>query len=323
MHIHKKAKLAQTESTVSFHSCAVNISCCHKEKTLFTPKLSEHDLLNHCNTISICRWLSINRHDYLFCGTEDRCISQIVQNYSVGSPDQQALLQPALFSKSIVNTTGQKKFHAIDFFFDPALCSSSLSIVHQLCLYRAMLSDIITQFQPIVVLLILPSQSNTFILSDNDIYQNETHDHFNIQWNILDAATGPLSQYPFVLIVFLSRVQYNAHIPPSSMAQAALSAYTPLSNMPMLSSPHHVPVHREMWSNILEFTCQYILEPVITANNDNKIEARVCLTQPPPDLKDWSDAYKKDSDCNLLMNHLSTSEKPFSPEIISTVHRCF
>ena len=105
-----------------------------------------------------------------------------------------------------------------------------------------MVSDFITRFQPIVVLLILPSKSNTFVLSDKDIYQHEIDDSFNIQWNILDAATGPQSQYPFVLIFFLSRVQYNVHIPPSNMAQRALSAYTPLINMSMLSLTHHVPV---------------------------------------------------------------------------------
>ena len=66
-----------------------------------------------------------------------------------------------------------------------------------------------------------------------------------------------------------------------------------------------------------------MLAPVLAADNDNKIEARVCLTQPPPKQHNWSEAYKKDVDCNLILNHLSTSTKPFPPELISTVHRCF
>ena len=118
-------------------------------------------------------------------------------------------------------------------------------------------------------------------------------------------------------------MQYHVDAPPHSKAQASLSAYAPLSNTVILSTIQNVPVHREEWSNILEFICQYILGPVLVENDDDKIETRVCLTQPSPEQKDWPEAYKKDCDCNLMMNHLSTSNKPFPLEIISIVHRCF
>ena len=65
------------------------------------------------------------------------------------------------------------------------------------------------------------------------------------------------------------------------------------------------------------------MTPLLSAKHARTVEARVCLTQALPQQRDWSDAYKKDSDCNLILNHLSTSTKPFPPKLINAVHRCF
>ena len=54
-----------------------------------------------------------------------------------------------------------------------------------------------------------------------------------------------------------------------------------------------VPMHPIIWSNIVEYTLEYLLVPVFTADSKHRIIASVFLTQAPLKHRDWIDEYKQ------------------------------
>ena len=59
------------------------------------------------------------------------------------------------------------------------------------------------------------------------------------------------------------------------------------------------------------------------ADNEERVHASVYLTQSSPKTKDWVDAYKKDPNTNLMLNHLTKRTKPFEPVFINSVHKVY
>ena len=86
---------------------------------------------------------------------------------------------------------------------------------------------------------------------------------------------------------------------------------------------HTVPVRQDTLNSIVELAYQNIILPVLHAKNNHRVQASIFLIQPSLMQQNWTEVYKKDTDTNLVMNHLTTSTNPFPPELISTVHICF
>ena len=130
------------------------------------------------------------------------------------------------------------------------------------------------------------------------------------------------STHPFSLVLFITRIQYFTPEPSSNEHQLVILNIDS-SSSPIDVTTHTVPVHQDTWNSTVDVTCQNIISPVLHAESSHKVQASIFLTQPSPTQKNWTDAYKKDTDTNLIMNHLTISADSFPPELVSTVHRCF
>ena len=84
-----------------------------------------------------------------------------------------------------------------------------------------------------------------------------------------------------------------------------------------------VPVNPTVWTRFFEFVCYYYLAPILTSKSEHRVKTSIFLTHTSLAHKDWLQEYKKDANINLLLNHLSISTKPFDPELIKGVHKCY
>ena len=277
---------------VQIYSSSVDILCSSQPSKLYSCNMNENDMLNNCNDLKVCTWLSVNRHSSLFLWTEDNCITQIVQSHAIDKPDNQALLRPSVFSPYVKCYYVQDKFDGIDYFIQPPMCSTTCPVVGVLQLHKPVIVELPTTFYPTIILIVIPMQNNVLHSSECDIKRTILPMNYKLCWNIIQTK-GPQSEHPHVLVLFISEIQYHTAEPPCDAAQENLLEFSSLVNVEDERINKNFPVHGAALSIILEFTCQYLLAPLLTAKHDRTVDARVCLTQAPHQQRDWSNAYKK------------------------------
>ena len=92
------------------------------------------------------------------------------------------------------------------------------------------------------------------------------------------------------------RKAYNTDEISTGVAQPALSADTHAQAASYHKLAIKVPIHPIIWCNIIEYTCEYLLAPVFSADSKHRIAASVFLTHVPPKQRNWIAAYKQDSE---------------------------
>ena len=92
------------------------------------------------------------------------------------------------------------------------------------------------------MVIVIPMQQNTVQISEEDIGNMSISAQYKIRWNIVDSTNGPQSQYPFIFVLFLTRILYHAHDPPSNEAQSSLALKTPYYGRHMVYIKRSTPV---------------------------------------------------------------------------------
>ena len=226
----------------------------------------------------------------------------------------------------IQSSTHLKHISVIDCFYHlpittktPLSSRPQHSFAQSICLANTLLS----QFSPIALIIVTPLHLPLLEGTTSTTATKYQSDVYRLRWCTAPSSCHPSIAPPLALILIFSRVSYHTDNVNCDAAHAALAS---VINPPISPDPINVmstPVQPHAWSNIIEFVCHFIIAPVIADGTDHQTSASVFLTQPSPSEKDWSTEYKKDSDCNLMFNHLSTSNKPFLPDLINSVHKCF
>ena len=152
------------------HSNPVNILHTSNSNILHKWTLPDNDALKHCDNLHICRWVSVNRQHFSFRGTEDECISYVVQHYAIHSPSSCSLGNPSVFSNYIHTASNQKQFSVIYYFINPLSDFYLDSLAHHLTQHREIFKELVTVFQPIGMVFVKPMHQNTIQISEEDLW---------------------------------------------------------------------------------------------------------------------------------------------------------
>ena len=103
-------------------------------------------------------------------------------------------------------------------------------MVEVLQVHKPVIVKLATAFHPTVILIVIHMQNNILHSSECDIKRAILPSNYNLRWNIIQT-TAPQSEHPYVLVLFLSEIQYHTAEPPCDAAQANLSEFSSLINV--------------------------------------------------------------------------------------------
>ena len=273
-----------------------------------------------CDNIQPCRWLSIDRHHLLFDGTENSCITCLLKHYKTLTDPSQSPKELCDHIRSYTASTsfdvidchiGYHHHHSLNYSYDnSAMIAQCEETIH----------EIVSHFDPTIVIMASPVVSRVMEYSADPLYSLCPSKFYTVHWNIVQAQGNV---YPSSLIIFVVKCTYHTDNLECSSIQTSLT-FEDHTTFSSVSKSSQTPlVNPSIWTRILEFVCRYYLAPILMSEGEQRVKASVFLTHTSPTHKDWLQEYKKDTDINLLLNHLSISTKPFDPELSKAVRRCY
>ena len=321
VHVQKKARLDTTRHPASGPH-PVRFSYNNDLAKSSKWRWPKDDDIHQCAALQLTTWLSINRHQHLPTNTEHHCLQHRLHHHSLITNASLTIDNPDKLCSQMQHTTQLEHISVIDCFFHLPI-STDLSLrprpQHSFAECIRLANTLLSQFSPVALLMVTSLQS-PLLASTTTEYQS---DAYRLRWCTAPSSCHPFKASSLALVLIFSRISYHTEDIQCDVAHSKLASVINPPTFPANVNNMPTPVHPQAWHHIIEFVCQFIVAPDVTSSTDQQVTASVFLTQPSPSANDWSAEYTTDSDCNLMCNHLLTSDKPFPTDLINSVHKCF